>query len=285
MGQILDGKALAKKVRAEVAAEAETFLKAHGREPRLEVVLVGEDPASQVYVGAKERAAKKVGIAGAVRRLAADSTEEQILRVVQGLNDEPSVDGILLQLPLPGRLNPRGIIAAIGPDKDVDGLHEANVGRLALGFDGLFPCTPTGCMRLLKEADTAVNGAEAVVVGRSDLVGKPIGQMLLREGATVTTCHSRTKNLRAHIERADIVIAAVGRTELIKGEWVKPGATVIDVGINRQADGKLKGDVEFESALERVAWITPVPGGVGPMTIAMLLQNTVTAAKRRSDMQ
>lgn len=282
MGAILDGKALAKKVRAEVRVGAEAFAAERGRAPRLEVVLVGEDPASQVYVGAKERAASKVGIAGAVRRYPADMREEELVSVVEELNHNPEVDGILVQLPLPGRMNPRRVLEAIDPQKDVDGLHEVNVGRLALGLDGLFPCTPSGCMRLLEEAGINLSGAEAVVVGRSDLVGKPIAQMLLRQGATVTICHSRTRDLEAHVAAADIVVAAAGVTELIKGAWIKPGATAIDVGINRQPDGTLVGDIEFGPAFERAAWITPVPGGVGPMTIAMLLQNTVTAARRRA---
>lgn len=283
MGQVLDGKALAKKVRAEVYAQAQAFAERHGRAPQLEVVLVGDDPASQVYVGAKERAAAKCGIVGSVRRLSHDASEAAILDVVEKLNADENVDGILVQLPLPGRMNPRKILATIDPDKDVDGLHEVNVGRLALGLEGHFPCTPSGCMRLLQEAQVQLSGAEAVVVGRSDLVGRPIAQMLLREGATVTVCHSHTRDLASHVSQADIVVAAVGVTELVKGAWIKPGAAVIDVGINRQADGSLKGDVEFEPALARAAWVTPVPGGVGPMTIAMLLENTVRAATMRTN--
>lgn len=281
MAQILDGKAVAKEVRVEVKTRAEAFARRIGRPPRIEVVLVGDDPASQVYVGAKERAAAKCAIAGSVQRLPADTTQQAIVDVVETLNHNPEVDGILVQLPLPGRMNARPVLAAIHPDKDVDGLHEINVGRLALGLDGLFPCTPSGCMRLLASAGVELEGADAVVIGKSDLVGRPITQMLLHARATTTVCHSRTRDLADKVRGADVVIAAVGITELVKGDWIKEGAAVIDVGINRQPDGKLKGDVEFAEAQLRAGWITPVPGGVGPMTIAMLLSNTVKAAERR----
>ncbi|MFW6066698.1 MAG: bifunctional methylenetetrahydrofolate dehydrogenase/methenyltetrahydrofolate cyclohydrolase FolD [Myxococcota bacterium] len=277
----IDGKAIAAKVREEVKARAQAFAEAHGRRPGLEVVLVGEDPASQVYVGSKERAASKTGIRGAVHRLSASTAEDELMHLVATLNADHAVDGILVQLPLPKHLDERRVVDEIDPDKDVDGLHPMNAGRLSVGRSGLRPCTPRGCMRLLDEIGFDPQGKRALVVGRSNLVGKPISFMLLERHATVTIAHSRTGQLDELVRESDIVVAAVGRAGLIRGEWIKPGAVVIDVGMNRLDDGKLAGDVDYEGARERAGWITPVPGGVGPMTIAMLLDNTVTAADHR----
>lgn len=281
MTVLIDGKAVAKTVRAEVKAGVEQFVAAHGRPPGLQVVLVGDDPASQVYVRNKERASEKVGIAGGVHRLPADTTQDALLALVAELNADDSVDGILVQMPLPDHIDSDAVVAAIDPAKDVDGLTAQSAGRLALGRPGLVSCTPLGCMRLLQEAGCDPKGKRAVVVGRSDLVGKPIAQLLLQKHATVTIAHSRTTDLAAVVGEADIVVAAAGRRGLVKGAWVKPGAVVIDVGINRGDDGKLHGDVEFEAAAQRASAITPVPGGVGPMTIAMLLSNTLQAARAR----
>jgi methylenetetrahydrofolate dehydrogenase (NADP+)/methenyltetrahydrofolate cyclohydrolase len=279
--QVIDGKALALTVREEVKVRAEAFLAQHGRQPGLHVVLVGEDPASQVYVRNKERAAEKCGIAGEVHRLPADTSMETLLAKVAELNAAPDIDGILVQLPLPKHLDDQTVVDAIDPAKDVDGLHPVNAGLLVVGRPGLRPCTPSGCMRMLASVGAELKGKRAIVVGRSTLVGKPIALMLLAEHATVTMAHSRTEDLAARVSESDIVIAAVGVPKLVKGEWIKPGAVVIDVGINRGEDGKLVGDVDYDSALPRAGAITPVPGGVGPMTIAMLLSNTVDAAERR----
>lgn len=279
--QILDGKAISEKVRTEVAARATSFEKRYGRRPGLEVVLVGEDPASQVYVRNKEAASTKVGLRGAVHRMPADLTQDQLEAFVAELNRRDDVDGILVQLPLPSHLNAAPVIERIHPSKDVDGLTTLNAGLLASSLPGLRPCTPAGCMRLLKEAGCNPEGKRAVVIGRSNLVGKPIAQLLLAQNATVTIAHSKTHDLAAVVGEADIVIAAVGRLAIVKGAWIKPGAVVIDVGTNRGEDGKLAGDVEFAAASARASWITPVPGGVGPMTIAMLLSNTVDAALAR----
>ncbi|HJK93778.1 MAG TPA: bifunctional methylenetetrahydrofolate dehydrogenase/methenyltetrahydrofolate cyclohydrolase FolD [Polyangiaceae bacterium LLY-WYZ-15_(1-7)] len=280
-GQLLDGKAIAKKVRAEVKQRAEAFFEAHGRKPGLHVVLVGEDPASQVYVRNKERAAGKAGLDGHVHRLPADTTQADLEALVAKLNADPAIDGILVQLPLPEQLEAQPVLDLIDPSKDVDGLTPMSAGLLMDGRPGLRPCTPSGCMRMLEETGVELEGKRALVVGRSLLVGKPVALMLLAKNATVTMAHSRTKELAARVAEADVVVAAVGRAELVKGEWVKEGAVVLDVGINRNEEGKLIGDVEFAAAKERASWITPVPGGVGPMTIAMLLANTVTAAERR----
>ncbi|MGE0787872.1 MAG: bifunctional methylenetetrahydrofolate dehydrogenase/methenyltetrahydrofolate cyclohydrolase FolD [Sandaracinaceae bacterium] len=279
--RILDGKAIAASVREEVAADAKRFLEKHGRAPGLEVVLVGDDPASQVYVRNKEKAATGAAIRGAVHRLPATTSQSDLMAMVDRLNRDDTVDGILVQLPLPGGLDERAVTDAIDPAKDVDGLHPLNVGRLVGGRQGLFPCTPRGCMRLLAETGVPLRGKRAIVIGRSALVGKPIAHMLLAQDCTVTIAHSRTEDLGARTLESDIVIAAVGRPGLVRGEHVKEGAIVIDVGINRGADGKLCGDVDYDAARERASWITPVPGGVGPMTIAMLLRNTVDAASRR----
>lgn len=277
--ELLSGKTIGAKVREEVKVRAEAFAAEHGRKPGLEVVLVGEDPASQVYVRNKERASGKVGMRGAVHRLPADISQSALMEKVHSLNEDKTVDGILVQLPLPKGLDAEQVVHSIDPAKDVDGLHPINAGLLASGGDGLRPCTPSGCMRMLAETGTDLTGKRAIVVGRSNLVGKPIAFMLLEKNCTVTLAHSRTQDLGARVAEADIVVAAVGVPELVKGEWIKPGAIVLDVGINRKDDGKLIGDVEFEAAKERASFITPVPGGVGPMTIAMLLENTVKAAE------
>lgn len=281
MAQLIDGKELAKEVRAEVKARAEAFRATHNRAPGLEVVLVGDDPASHVYVRNKERAASKAGIAGRVHRLPAETSEADVLALIFELNGADEIDGILVQLPLPDHLDDQTIVDAIDPAKDVDGLHPFNAGLLTVGRKGLRPCTPSGCMRMLQHIGCDPKGKRALVLGRSTLVGKPIALMLLEKHATVTIAHSRTVDLADRVRESDIVVAAVGRPHLVKGDWVKEGAIVIDVGINRLEDGTLTGDVEFEGAKERASFITPVPGGVGPMTIAMLLNNTVDAAEAR----
>lgn len=279
--QILDGKALAAKVKEEVARDAAAFEARHGRKVGLDVVLVGEDPASQVYVRNKEKGAAECGIRGAVHRLSATTAQSDLLAIVRRLSSDDTVDGILVQLPLPAGLVAEPVIDAIDPRKDVDGLHPVNAGLLMSGGKGLRPCTPSGCMRMIAETKTELRGARAVVIGRSNLVGKPVALMLLEQHATVTIAHSRTRDLAGVAREADVLIAAVGKTELVRGEWIKAGAVVVDVGINRGEDGKLRGDVAFAEAKERAAWITPVPGGVGAMTIAMLLRNAVDAAVAR----
>lgn len=280
--QLIDGKAVSKQVRAEAQARAAAFEKQAGRKPGLEVVLVGDDPASQVYVRNKERASTEVGMRGAVHRLPGDSSQAKVIELVKRLNADPNVDGILVQLPLPKQISPDAVIDCIDAAKDVDGLTPVNAGLLALGRPGLRPCTPYGCMRLLDEVGCDPEGKRAVVIGRSNLVGKPIAQMLLARNATVTIAHSRTADLGGLVAQADIVVAAVGKRDLVRGAWIKPGAVVIDVGMNKNEAGKLCGDVEFEAAKQRASFITPVPGGVGPMTIAMLLMNTIGAAEARA---
>ncbi len=275
---LIDGKAVAQQVRAEVRQEIEAWVAGGGPRPGLATVLVGDDPASAVYVGGKQRACAEVGIEGFAHDLPADATQEQVVELLAELNADPRVSGILLQLPTPAHIDGSHLTTLIDPAKDVDGLTPISAGLLAKGLPGLRPCTPAGVIELLKRYDIALEGAEAVIVGRSDLVGKPVAALLLAENATVTTCHSRTRELDAVCRRADVLIAAVGRSEMIKGSWVKPGAAVIDVGINR-TDAGLVGDVEFASAADVAGWITPVPGGVGPMTIAMLLRNTLAAAQ------
>jgi methylenetetrahydrofolate dehydrogenase (NADP+) / methenyltetrahydrofolate cyclohydrolase len=281
MSQIIDGKAIAKKVRDEVAAEAARFAAAHGRPPGLEVVLVGEDPASVVYTRNKEKAALEAGVRGKLHKLPAETTEAELLAVVQQLNDDDAVDGILVQLPLPKHIREKAVLDAIDPKKDVDGFHPTNVGLLSVGRPGLVPCTPSGVMRLLAEAGVKLEGARAVVIGRSNIVGKPMAQLLLAANATVTIAHSKTRDLPAVCREADVVVAAVGRAKMVSRDWIKPGAAVIDVGMNRDENGKLCGDVDYASAAEVAGPITPVPGGVGPMTIACLLENTIKAAKLR----
>lgn len=279
--RIIDGKAAAAELRAEIAREV-AALKAAGKPaPGLHVVLVGEDPASKVYVASKEKLAIEVGMASVAHRLPAETTEAALLARIAELNADDGVDGILVQLPLPKHIDTGRIIDAIDPAKDVDGLHPINAGLLAGGKTGLVPCTPLGCMLLLKQTLASLSGLEAVVIGRSELVGRPVAQLLLQADCTVTIAHSRTRDLPAVVRRADIVVAAVGRPRMVKGDWIKPGATVIDVGINRMPDGKLAGDVDYAEAAEVAGAITPVPGGVGPMTIACLLRNTLTAYRAR----
>jgi methylenetetrahydrofolate dehydrogenase (NADP+)/methenyltetrahydrofolate cyclohydrolase len=279
--QLLDGKSVANQVKDEVKTEVDAFSARHGRAPSLHVVLVGDDPASQVYVRNKGKAAKKVGIEGVTHTLPADIPEPVLLDLVRKLNADEGVDGILVQLPLPKGLSEQAVLDLIDPSKDVDGLHAVNAGLLSAGRKALVACTPQGCMRLIQESGVTLKGLDAVVVGRSNLVGKPVAQLLLQQHATVTIAHSRTRDLDALCRRADVLVAAVGRAKMVKGDWIKPGAVVIDVGINRLDDGTLVGDVDFEAAKERAGWITPVPGGVGPMTIAYLLANTVLAAEAR----
>ena len=279
---VIDGKAVAARVRGEVAARARAYTAKFGRRPGLAVVQVGEDPASTVYVRNKRRSCEDVGIESFAHDLPASTTEADLLALVTRLNLDARVDGILLQMPLPKELDASRIIDAIDPRKDVDGLHPTNAGLLLVGRPGLRACTPSGSKRLLQEAGCDPAGKHAVVVGRSILVGKPMALLLLEANATVTIAHSRTTDLAATVRRADIVVAAVGRAHMIKGAWLKPGAVVLDVGTNKGADGKLTGDVEFQAAQGVAAAITPVPGGVGPMTIALLLSNTVDAALARA---
>lgn len=280
MAQIIDGKARAKEIRKQLKGRVHDFQVEAGHPPGLGVILVGEDPASAVYVRNKERACARTGIRSFHHPLAKDATQQQLEQLIDQLNEDPEVHGILLQLPLPSHLDAEPLLLRISPDKDADGFHPVNAGRLAVGQPTFVPCTPLGCIDLLQTAGVTLQGADAVVVGRSNIVGKPVAQLLLAEGATVTICHSKTQNLAAHIGRADVVVAAVGRPEMIRGEWIKPGAAVIDVGINRIDDGSIVGDVEFEAASERAGCITPVPGGVGPMTVAKLLENTLAGAIR-----
>jgi methylenetetrahydrofolate dehydrogenase (NADP+)/methenyltetrahydrofolate cyclohydrolase len=278
--RIIDGKAVAAAVRARVAGEVVSFEAERGRTPLLVTVIVGDDPASEVYVKGKHRACGEVGMRSLHHGLPAETSEEELLGLVGELNRDPDVDGILVQLPVPEQIDPDQIIAAIDPAKDVDGLTPINAGRLAQGMPGLVSCTPSGVMELLRHEGVGLEGAEAVVVGRSKLVGIPVARLLLAANATVTSCHSRTRDLPAVCRRADVLVAAVGVPRLLGADAVKPGAVVIDVGVNRTDDG-LVGDVDFEAAAEVAAAITPVPGGVGPMTIAMLLVNTLAAARAR----
>ena len=281
---IIDGKEVAARVRAEVAREVAEVRKRTGRVPGLATILVGDDPASEVYVRGKRKASAEVGITDHHQHLPADSSQGDVAAVIEACNRDPEVSGILLQLPVPEGLNGKALTAMISADKDVDGLTHVSAGRLMQGAPGLRPCTPLGVIELLDTYSVALEGAEAVVVGRSDLVGKPVAFLLLERHATVTMCHSRTRDLAGVCSRADVLVAAIGRPAMIGAEYVKPGAAVIDVGINR-TDAGLKGDVQFEAVAERAALITPVPGGVGPMTIAMLLRNTLTAAKLASGEQ
>lgn len=274
---VIDGKAFAQKLREKIAAEVRTFSAA----PGLAVILVGEDPASQVYVRNKEKAAKDAGFASFVYRLPAATSQQDLISLVHELNQNEVVHGILVQLPLPKHIDETEVLRAVDPRKDVDGFHAENVGRLWSGLDGLVPCTPKGCIFLLKECLGDLSGKNAVVVGRSNIVGKPMAALLLRESCTVTITHSKTKNLPEICSQADILVAAVGRPKMVKAGWVKPGAAVIDVGINRLEDGSLCGDVDFDDVAGVAGCITPVPGGVGPMTIACLLANTLEAFKKR----
>ncbi|MBF0284768.1 MAG: bifunctional methylenetetrahydrofolate dehydrogenase/methenyltetrahydrofolate cyclohydrolase FolD [Magnetococcales bacterium] len=280
MARIIDGKSIAQRIRLELRDEVALLKERHGLHPGLAVVLVGEDAASQVYVRNKRRACEETGVASFSHDLPAETSEAALLALLQQLNEDPAVHGILVQLPLPPHIRERQVIEALSPDKDADGFHPCNVGRLSIGTPGFKPCTPWGVMELLRATGVDPAGKRAVVAGRSNIVGKPVAAMLLAAHATVTLCHSRTPDLAEEIGRGDIVVAAVGKARMIPGAWIRPGAVVIDVGINRLPDGKLCGDVDFASAAERASAITPVPGGVGPMTIAMLLKNTVEGAKR-----
>lgn len=277
---IIDGKAVAQQVRDEVRVAAQRLRNDHGVVPGLGVVLVGDDPASRVYVRNKEKACAEVGIRSVEHLLPASVPEHELLDLIARLNEDPAIHGILVQLPLPDHIAGARILEAVSPDKDVDGFHPVNQGLLLSGGEGFRPCTPLGILRMLDSVGCALKGRNAVVVGRSNIVGKPVALMLLERHATVTLCHSRTADLAGEVGRADVVVAAVGKAHAIRGEWIKPGAAVIDVGINRLPTGKLAGDVEFESARERASWISPVPGGVGPMTICMLLSNTLLSAQR-----
>jgi methylenetetrahydrofolate dehydrogenase (NADP+)/methenyltetrahydrofolate cyclohydrolase len=276
--KVIDGKAVAAKVRERVRSEVAEYADARGRAPGLATVLVGDDPASQIYVHNKHKASEEVGIRSFDHQLTVQTTEDELLGLIERLNADQAVDGILVQLPLPEQIDPDAVLATLDPGKDVDGLTPTNAGLLASGAPGLVPCTPEGVMELLRHEGVELEGAEAVVVGRSNLVGRPVASLLLGANATVTTCHSRTRDLAGVCRRADVLVAAVGSPRLLGADAVKPGATVIDVGMNRTDDG-LVGDVDFEAALEVAGAITPVPGGVGPMTIAMLLVNTLAAAR------
>ena len=281
--QIIDGKAIALELRAKIGLKTARLIEQTGVKPGLAVVLVGEDPASNVYVRNKGIATKKAGMESITHRLPADTSESDLLTLVEKLNGDAGIHGILVQLPLPAQINADKVLQAINPDKDVDGFHPINAGRLMTGQPGHVPCTPKGCVMLAQSVQPDLTGLEAVVVGRSNIVGKPVAQLLLNENCTVTIAHSRTKDLKGVVRRADLLIAAVGRPEMIRGDWIKRGACVIDVGINRNdapgGKARLVGDVAFDEALETAGSITPVPGGVGPMTIAMLLSNTLDAAR------
>jgi methylenetetrahydrofolate dehydrogenase (NADP+)/methenyltetrahydrofolate cyclohydrolase len=285
----IDGKAAAQEIRSAVARLVPGFQAKTGRAPGLATVLVGEDPASAVYVRSKNRATAETGMVSFAHNLPDTTSEDELLQLVVDLNADERVDGILVQLPLPPQIDAARVIATIEPAKDVDGFHAMNAGRLATGLDSLVPCTPLGCLFLLKQELGDLTGLEAVIVGRSNIVGKPMAQLLLGENATVTIAHSRTRDLPAVVRRADIVVAAVGRAEMVRGEWIKPGAAVIDVGINRlptdDGKGRLVGDVAFDEVSQVAGALTPVPGGVGPMTIAMLMRNTLVAAHRRAGLQ
>ena len=277
--QLIDGAALSAQLRGEVRQRV-AVLTARGRQPGLAVILVGDDPASRVYVRHKIKACSEVGIHSALYELPADTPEAQVLDRIRALNADPKIHGILVQLPLPAQVGQEKVLETIAVEKDVDGFHVQNIGSLVVGKDGFAPCTPAGCMAMLDHIGAPLEGREAVVVGRSNIVGKPMALMLLQRSATVTICTSRTRELASHTRRADVLVVATGKPRLITGDMIKPGAIVIDVGVNRIAEGKLVGDVDFESAREVAGWITPVPGGVGPMTIAMLLSNTVRSAER-----
>ena len=283
MGNILDGKAVAQAIRNDIKRRVDQRLARGLRAPGLGVVLVGSDPASEIYVRNKRKACEEVGIQSHSHNLSATTRQEELFAVIDTLNNDPTIDGILVQFPLPEGLSQESVIEHIRPDKDVDGFHPYNLGRLAVRLPSLRCCTPFGVVRLLQSLDTDIRGMNAVVVGASNHVGRPLGLELLMAGCTVTTCHRFTRDLTSHLANADIVVAAAGKPNLVKGEWIKEGAIVVDVGINRLADGKLCGDVEFEIARQRASWITPVPGGVGPMTVAMLMENTLMAAEQYHD--
>ncbi|MEM7163903.1 MAG: bifunctional methylenetetrahydrofolate dehydrogenase/methenyltetrahydrofolate cyclohydrolase FolD [Planctomycetota bacterium] len=280
MAQIIDGKQIAKECRKAIKGRVADYAAKKGYPPGLGVILVGEDPASAVYVRNKEKACERAGIASFHNTLPADAPLELLTSTIDKLNADPKVHGILLQLPLPKHLPEDEMLSRIHAEKDADGFHPISAGNLAVGSPTFVPCTPKGCMKLIESTGESVSGKRAVVIGRSNIVGKPVAQLLLAANATVTVCHSRTADLAAEVANADIVVAAIGRPKFVKGEWIKPGAIVIDVGINRLEDGSLCGDVDYEPAAERAGWITPVPGGVGPMTVAMLLENTLEGALR-----
>ena len=277
--QLIDGNALARTIRAEVTGRTQA-LKARGVQPHLSIILVGDDPASQVYTRHKVNDSTETGLSATLERYPADMTEADLLARVRALNDDPKVHGILVQLPLPKHMDSQKVIETISPAKDVDGFHVASAGALMTGAPGFWPCTPHGCMKMLESIGYDLRGKHAVVIGRSNIVGKPMAMMLLAKSATVTICHSATKDLGAITRQADVIVAAVGKLDLLTADMVKPGAVVIDVGMNRRPDGKLAGDVDFDGVKEVAGWITPVPGGVGPMTRAMLLVNTLEAAER-----
>ncbi len=281
MAAIIDGKAVAAKVKAEVAKEVQA-LKQNGIYPGLAVVIVGDDPASRIYVNNKKKACSEVGIYSEEYALGTDTTEQELLKLVKKLNADPKINGILVQSPVPGHIDEHKIVETISPVKDVDAFHAVNVGKIMIGDFEFLPCTPAGCIELIHSAGVDIEGKSCVVVGRSNIVGKPMAMLLLHQNGTVTICHSRTENLSEICKNADILVAAVGKAKMITGDMIKSGACVIDVGMNRDENGKLCGDVDFESAQKVAGAITPVPGGVGPMTIAMLMKNTVTAAKIQS---
>ncbi|MBI2068297.1 MAG: bifunctional methylenetetrahydrofolate dehydrogenase/methenyltetrahydrofolate cyclohydrolase FolD [Deltaproteobacteria bacterium] len=278
--KIIDGKKIAEQIREEIAHEVSLLKKRSGIVPGLAAILIGDNEASGIYVRNKKIACKKAGMVAEQYLLPAASTEREVLLLIEKLNHNPGIHGILVQLPLPKQIDERKILEAVLPEKDIDGFHPFNMGKLLAGCPTVLPCTPFGVIRMLEAIDCKIEGKEAVVVGRSNIVGKPVSLLLMQRNATVTVCHTRTANLAEKVGRADILIAAAGRPEMVKGDWIKKGAVVIDVGINRLADGRLVGDVEFGEAQKRAGWITPVPGGVGPMTIAMLLWNTLQSAKR-----
>jgi methylenetetrahydrofolate dehydrogenase (NADP+)/methenyltetrahydrofolate cyclohydrolase len=279
--RLLDGKAIAQALRDNIKTQVAALQAAGKRVPGLAVVIVGEDPASQIYVRNKHQATEAVGMRSVKMVLPASATQQEVIDVVNKLNADPGIDGILVQLPVPKQINSKAVIDAIAVDKDVDGFNPENLGLLAQRTPRLRPCTPYGCMKMLDHAGIDVKGMDAVVLGQSNIVGRPAALELLMRGATVTICHSQTKDLPGHVRRADLIVAGIGKPEFVKGDWIKPGAVVLDVGINRLPSGKVVGDVEFETAKERASWITPVPGGVGPMTIAMLIQNTLEAYQFR----
>lgn len=281
---IISGKLVSEEIRVDIAKEVGTLAE-QGVKPGLAVVLVGEDPGSQVYVNSKEKTCISLGFHSVVHRLPATTTQEQLLALVDELNSDDDIDGILVQLPLPKHINEKAVIDAISVEKDVDGFHPVNVGNLVIGDDSLLPCTPAGVIELIKRSGIDLSGKHAVVVGRSNIVGKPVSLLLQRENATVTMCHSRTANMAELCKMADVLVVAIGRANFIDASYVKPGAVVIDVGMNRLDNGKLAGDVDYDSAKEVAGYITPVPGGVGPMTITMLMVNTLTAAKRRRGLE
>jgi len=280
MATIIDGKAISQKIRSEVKAATEILIKEKGVTPGLAVVLVGDNPASKVYVGSKEKACVEMGFYSEKHVLPVTASQDELLKLIDKLNKDKNIHGILVQLPLPKQINEDLVLEAITPEKDVDGFHPYNVGRLAVGKPLFQPCTPYGMMKMLEYSNISVEGKHAVIIGRSNIVGKPIALMLLQKSATVTICHSKTKDLKAEVKRADIVVAAIGKPEFVTGDMLKEGAVVLDVGINRLESGKLVGDVDFASAEKVASAITPVPGGVGPMTIAMLMYNTLESAKR-----